>query len=121
MNAVEIEEAVSELAAAPFDRGEFLFLFLQAFGNKETALKRLRTTPNSDIPGAVLQKNQIHIATCDPDQTAATLNALRSSPKTARGKCKFIMATDGELLEAEDTASGEHIACKLPGCCRLSP
>ena len=33
MNAVEIEEAVSELAAAPFDAAEFPFAFLSAFGS----------------------------------------------------------------------------------------
>ena len=32
MNAVEIEEAVSALAEAPFDPEEFPFQFLQAFG-----------------------------------------------------------------------------------------
>ena len=43
MNAVEIEQAISELAEKPFDREEFPFQFLEAFGNKETTLKRLRT------------------------------------------------------------------------------
>jgi hypothetical protein len=43
MNAVEIEEAVSQLAAAPFDAAEFPFAFLTAFGNKETTVKRLRS------------------------------------------------------------------------------
>ena len=33
MNAVEIEEAVSELAAQPFEAEEFPFAFLEAFGN----------------------------------------------------------------------------------------
>jgi hypothetical protein len=66
MNAVEIEEAISALAAQPFDAAEFPFLFLAAFGNKETALKRLRTgnTNLSDLSGGVLQRNNIHIATC---------------------------------------------------------
>jgi hypothetical protein len=114
MNAVEIEEAISDLAAAPFERDEFVFRFLQAFGNKETAIRRLRSNPNSDIPGAVLQKNNIHIAVCDPGCTAETLEALRQHPKTARNKCKFILVTDGETLEAEDMSSGEHVACALP-------
>jgi hypothetical protein len=39
MNAVEIEEAVSNLAAAPFDASEFPFAFLAAFGNKQTTDK----------------------------------------------------------------------------------
>ena len=44
MNAVEFEEAVSELASQPFDPQEFPFAFLTAFGNKETTVKRLRST-----------------------------------------------------------------------------
>ena len=34
MNAVEIEQAISELAEKPFDRQEFPFQFLEAFGLK---------------------------------------------------------------------------------------
>ncbi len=54
MNAVEIESAVSELAAKPFDEDEFPFAFLSAFGNKETTVKRLRKgdTNASDVPVA---------------------------------------------------------------------
>lgn len=39
MNAVEIEQAISDLALQPFDPAEFPFAFLAAFGNKETNLK----------------------------------------------------------------------------------
>jgi hypothetical protein len=39
MNAVEIEEAVSKLAEAPFDAEAFPSAFLEAFGNKETHLQ----------------------------------------------------------------------------------
>ena len=42
MNAVEIEEEVSLLAEQKFDPSEFPYAFLEAFGNKETTLKRLR-------------------------------------------------------------------------------
>jgi len=53
MNAVEIKAAISDLAFQPFDAAEFPFAFLAAFGNKDTALKRLRTGNNyaSDVPG----------------------------------------------------------------------
>jgi hypothetical protein len=63
MNAVEIEEAISDLALQPFDAAEFPFAFLAAFGNKDTALRRLRTGNNnaSDVPGGVLQRNNIHL------------------------------------------------------------
>ena len=50
MNAVEIEGAISELARAPFDPVEFPFAFLEAFGNKATTIKRLRSgTTNKPI------------------------------------------------------------------------
>ncbi|MEK9748631.1 MAG: type IIL restriction-modification enzyme MmeI [Pseudomonadales bacterium] len=45
MNAVEIEEAISELAMQPFDAEEFPFAFLRAFANKETTIKRLKSGP----------------------------------------------------------------------------
>jgi hypothetical protein len=114
MNAVEIEEAVSALALEPFDRKEFPFSFLAAFGNKELAIHRLRAgaTNQSDIPGGVLQRNNIHLATCDLGKVSETLNALRGSPKTAKGKCKFVLATDGEMVEAEELATGEVLACR---------
>uniref|UniRef100_UPI0035D4DF33 DNA methyltransferase n=1 Tax=Burkholderia ubonensis TaxID=101571 RepID=UPI0035D4DF33 len=114
MNAVEIEAAVSDLAEAPFDAEEFPYAFLAAFGNKDTTITRLRRgdTNKSDVPGGVLQRSHIHLATCASGQVNATLNALRASPETAKGKVKFILATDGDTLEAEEMATGETIACE---------
>ena len=116
MNAVEIEQALSDLALAPFDAAAFPFDFLAAFGNKDTTLKRLRAGNNnaSDLPGGVLQRSNIHIAVCQPGTTGAGLVALRGSPATAKGKAKFILATDGQTLEAEDLGAGETIACDYP-------
>lgn len=42
MNAVKIEEAVTELAENSFDAAEFPYQVLAAFGNKDTTIKRLR-------------------------------------------------------------------------------
>jgi len=97
MNAVEIEEAISALAERPFDAAEFPFAFLQAFGNKETTLKRLRKgeSNRSDL-GGVLQTNNIHIAVAAAGEVAKILAALKASPAMARCKAKFILATDGE-------------------------
>ena len=116
MNAVEIEEAISDLSFQPFDAAEFPFAFLSAFGNKDTALKRLRTGNNnaSDVPDGVLQRNNIHIAVCEVGAVGETLKALRDSPATTKARAKFILATDGQTLEAEDLAGGETIACAYP-------
>src|SRR3546814_5716349 len=85
MNAVEIEEAISELTAQPFNQAEFPFAFLEAFGRKANTLKQLRagTTNASDLPGGTLQRNNIHIATCDPGAVDETLKALRSEEHTS--------------------------------------
>ena len=116
MNAVEIEEAISDLALQSFDASEFPFAFLAAFGNKDTTLKRLRTGNNNtaDVPGGVLQRNNIHIAVSEPGSVADTLKALRVSPATAKAKAKLILATDGQTLEAEDLAGGETVTCAYP-------
>ena len=119
MNAVEIEEAVTALAEQPFDPAEFPYAFLQAFGNKETTIRRLRRgeSNKSDLAGpwgGVMQTNNIHIAVAAPGEVAKTLAALRASPATARGKAKFVLATDGAAFEAEDLISGETVVCDYP-------
>jgi hypothetical protein len=113
MNAVEIEEAISALAEQAFDAAEFPFAFLQAFGNKETTIKRLRAgASNKSDLGGVLQTSNVHIAVCPPGEVTKTLAALKASPATLKAKARFVLATDGELLEAEDlTTDDAPIAC----------
>lgn len=113
MNAVEIEEAISTLAEQDFAAVSFPYAFLEAFGNKATTIKRLQsgTTNASDITGGVLQRSNIHIAVCALGEVTATLHSLKGSPATSKAKAKFILATDGLSLEAEDIATGETVAC----------
>lgn len=112
MNAVEIEEAVSELVLQPFDAAEFPFQFITAFGAKKATVDRLRKgdTNQSDV-GGVLQRNNIHIGIAPAGEVTETLARLRASPKTASAKAKFLIATDGETVEAEDLIGGDVIAC----------
>ncbi|WP_428481338.1 class I SAM-dependent DNA methyltransferase [Pyruvatibacter mobilis] len=114
MNPVEIEEEISKLAEQPFDAQEFPFAFLEAFGRKQTEIKRLRagSTNKSDLDG-VLQRNHIHIKVCSEGAVSQTLVALKASAATAKFKARFILATDGQTLEAEDLASDDApIACE---------
>jgi hypothetical protein len=116
MNAVEIEEAISLLAEQPFVAAEFPYAFLEAFGNKETTIKRLKTGNNnkSDIEGGILQQNNVHIAVCEEGKVQETYDLLRKSPATTRAKAKFILTTDGIDFQAEDINSGETVICKYP-------
>jgi hypothetical protein len=113
MNAVEIEQAISELAELPFDAAEFPFAFLAAFGSKDVALKRLRSGNNnsSDLPGGVLLRNNIHLAVCEAGNVSETFTALLASPATTKAKAKFVLATDGDTLEAQELATGDTLAC----------
>jgi len=112
MNAVEIEEAVSDLVAAPFDANEFPFAFAAAFGAKKATTDGLRrgATNQSDV-GGVLWRNNIHLKIALPGKIGAALAALRASPRTAKFKAKFILATDGDTVEAEDLIGGDVVAC----------
>ncbi len=116
MNAVEIEEAISELASAPFDAEEFPRVFLESFNNKPTTVKRLLASAakNSDVSGGVLQYKNIHLAVAAPGKVREKLAELRTSPKTAAGKVRFILATDGQTLEAEDLVEGDIRVCDYP-------
>lgn len=112
MNAVEIEQAITDLAERPFEAATFPYAFLEAFGNKETTIKRLRAgASNKSDLGGVLQTNNIHIVVAEPGAVATTLAVLKVSPATTRAKAKFILATDGTDFEAEDLTSGETVSC----------
>ncbi|MFN8771336.1 MAG: type IIL restriction-modification enzyme MmeI, partial [bacterium] len=112
MNAVEIEQAITALSEQPFDAAEFPYAFLEAFGNKATTIKRMRAgaSNRSDL-GGVLQTGNIHILTCGAGGVTSALAALKASPATAKGKAKFILATDGAHFEAEDLTSGDTVVC----------
>jgi len=112
LNAVEIEQAITDLADKPFDAAEFPYAFLEAFGNKDTTIKRLRAgASNKSDLGGVLQTSNIHLAVCQSGQVSQTLKALKASPATAKAKAKFVLATDGADFEAEDLTSGDTVAC----------
>lgn len=112
MNAVEIEEAVSELFDQPFDAVMFYGAFLEAFGNKPTVVKRLQSAASlSDMDGAVLQRNNIHLKVCPEGQVSSVFNQLKNSPATVKNKAKFILATDGVTVEAEDLSGDAPLVC----------
>jgi hypothetical protein len=112
LNAVEIEEAVSELFEQPFDAVTFPGAFLESFGNKPTVIRRLQSGTNlSDIDGAVLQRNNIHFKVCPEGQVSSVFNQLKNSPATLKNKTKFILATDGVTVEAEDLSGDAPLVC----------
>lgn len=112
MNAVEIEQSVSDLFDKPFEAETFVPEFLEAFGNKATVIKRLQSSTSlSDIEGAVLQRSNIHLKVCPEGQVHTTFKQLKDSPATVKNKVKFVLATDGVTVEAEDLSGNEPLVC----------
>jgi len=97
LNAIEIEEAITNLANQAFDSEDFPYAFLEAFGNKATTIKRLRSGSSnaSDVGNGVLQRNNIHMAVCAEAEITNILGKLKASPTTNKAKAKFVLAIDG--------------------------
>jgi hypothetical protein len=92
LNAVEIEQAVSGLVEAPFDRESFAFSLLEAFGNKATTIRKLKTDRSkkgaankSDVEGGVLQTKNIQLLVCDEGTVTQSLKAYRRRQQGFRG------------------------------------
>ena len=113
MNAVEIEEAISNLFDQPFDQKTFPFAFLEAFGNKKLTIDKLKKgdANKSDIEFGILQRNNIHMAVCSKIDVSEMMNKLKNSSATIKHKAKFLLSTDGNELQAEDLSSGDTLAC----------
>jgi hypothetical protein len=59
-------------------------------------------------------RNDIRLAVCAAGTVGDTLKALRARLATTKAKAKFILATVGQNMEAEELASGETIASAVP-------
>lgn len=113
MNAIEIEEAISALFDKPCEPETFPAEFLEAFGNKTTTIKRLQSAASlSDIEGAVLLRNNIHLKVCPEGQVGSVFNKLKTSPSTIKNKVKYILVTDGSTVEAEDLSGDAPLVCE---------
>jgi hypothetical protein len=113
MNAIEIEEAISALFDKPCEPETFPAEFLEAFGNKTTTIKRLQSAASlSDIDGAVLLRNNIHLKVCTEGQVGSVFNQIKISPTTTKNKVKFILVTDGATVEAEDLSGDAPLVCE---------
>ncbi|MCL7997030.1 N-6 DNA methylase [Brucella sp. 21LCYQ03] len=112
MNPTEIADALDQIASAPFDPAEFGFAFAEATDNAKATISKLRTTTNkSDLPGGVLLNRKFHYAPADPGMVSKTLDALRTSKKTASAKPAILVATDGETIAAAHPKSGDTLHC----------
>ena len=114
MNAVEIEEAVSALAERPFDAAEFPFAFLEAFGNKETTIKRLRTGASntmSDLGRRASDQQHPYRRRC-PRRGHRDAGRAEGKPGNSQGQgASSSWRPTGTRSRPRTWQSGETVAC----------
>ena len=84
MNPTEIADALEEIAARPFDGGEFPFAFAAAMGSPQATVSKLRsgTINKSKVPGAVLMNRKFYAMVTEPGAVDQGLSMIRSDKKT---------------------------------------
>ena len=66
----------------------------------------------SDMPGGVLQRNNIHLAVCAPGEVTTTLDALRGKPeRRPRPRRSSSWRPTARLSRPRTSSSGETVAC----------
>lgn len=116
MNAVEIEEAVAELIQQPYEPVAFITGFMAAYGASAATITRLKGGDGntSDLPGGVLWRKWVHFQPAAKGQASNVLDAIEASRKTAQGKVRYAITTDGDEFSARDLKTGEALFCPLP-------
>jgi len=107
----DIEEAVSRIAAAPFNSGSFPYDFIAAYDAPPATVTRIRNGSQnaSDIEGGVLWRQKLHLLICAPGQVEAGLGQLQASRATTTQRVQFIAATDGDEFAARDLKADDTI------------
>ena len=111
MYIADIEEAVSRIAAAPFNSDSFPYDFIAAYDAPPATVTRIRNGSQnaSDIEGGVLWRQKLHLLICAPGQVEAALEQLQASRATTTQRVQFIAATDGDEFAARDLKADDTI------------
>ena len=111
MYIADIEEAVSRLAATPFDPVAFPFEFIASYDAPPATVTRIRngTQNASDVEGGVLWRQKLHLLVCDEGRAADALTRLQGSRATLTQKAKFLLATDGVEVAARDIEADDTV------------
>lgn len=104
MYIADIEEAVSRIAAEPFNAETFPYDFIAAYDAPPATVTRIRNGSQNatDLEGGLLWRQKLHLLICAPGQVEASVQQLMASRATERQKVQFLLATDGIEVVARD-------------------
>lgn len=105
MNPTEIEFALRDLVAKPYDPGTFAYDLIGIYNASNMTASRLKSgqTNGSKQPGDVLWKKHIFFRSAPPGADVGAIgDAIAANPLTAKHKPRFIVVTNGEQVHARD-------------------
>jgi hypothetical protein len=112
MNRTEIEFAVRDLIAKPYDPSTFPFDFLTIYNAPAVTISKLKSGQinGSSVPGDVLWKKRLFFRRTLPGDNVGVIgDALVDDPLTVKHKPRFIVVTDGLHVFAQDLELKESI------------
>lgn len=115
MSPTEIADALEAIAKQAFDAEEFPFAFAAATGNAPATVSKLRpgqrSLNRSKLPGGVLVNKKFHFLPAVSGEVDAAIDLLRTDKKTVQHKPAILIASDGEMVVAENPATRETLRC----------
>jgi hypothetical protein len=105
MNPTEIEFAVRDLVANPYDPETFPYEFLGIHNASKMTVSRLKSglTNAAKKPGDVLWKKHFFFQSAEPGvDVGAVADLLATDPLLAKHKPRFLLVTNGEQVHARD-------------------
>ena len=115
MSPTEIADALEAIARQAFDPEEFPFAFAAATGNAPATVSKLRpgqrSLNRSKLPGGVLVNKKFHFLPAVSGEVDAAIDLLRTDKKTVQHKPAILIASDGEMVVAENPATRETLRC----------
>lgn len=115
MSPTEIADALEAIARQAFDPKEFPFALAAATGNAPATVSKLRpgqrSLNRSKLPGGVLVNKKFHFLPAVSGEVDAAIELLRTDKKTLQHKPAILIASDGEMVVAENPATRETLRC----------
>lgn len=105
LNPTEIEFALRDLVAKPYDAATFPFDLMGVLNASKMTISRLRSggTNKAKRPGDVLWQKQLFFRpVVKGEDVGAAADQLLADPLTARNKPRFIVVTDGKMVHLRD-------------------
>jgi len=114
MNIAGIESSLRDLVEISFDADSFIYRFLEIYDAPKSTITKLRqgTSGYSLLNGDLLWKKKLFFRIAPKGQTAATVDALAADPLTKKHAPRFLIATDGEEVYAQDIKADQ--TCDIP-------